>query len=115
MGENIEHPKPTISSPKATNIPVVTFKWDFRTPPLPQPRRGQAWHAQQGSAKFRELELDISLLAAGNIKNPWKINIWVEEFFFKEAWTLNPLFTVRSPQSTVHSLYVVRFDASCIV
>ena len=38
MGKNIENPKPTISSPKkATNIPVVTFKWDFRTPPPPSP------------------------------------------------------------------------------
>ena len=68
MGKNIEHPKTTISSPKkATNIPNVTFKWD--SPPLPEPRRGQAWHAQQGSAKFIELELDISLLATGNFKN----------------------------------------------
>ena len=70
MGKKIEHPKPTISSPKkATNIPVVTFKWDFPPSPLPQPRRGQAWHVQQGSAKFRELELDISLLVTGNFKN----------------------------------------------
>ena len=38
MGKNIEHPKPTISSPKkATNIPVVTFKWDFPPPPSPLP------------------------------------------------------------------------------
>ena len=43
MGKNIEnHAKPTISSPKkATNIPVVTFKWDFRTPP-PFPNLGGA-------------------------------------------------------------------------
>ena len=42
MGKNIEHPKPTISSPKkATNIPVVTFKWDFRPPP-PFPNLGGA-------------------------------------------------------------------------
>ena len=44
MGKNIEnHAKPTISSPKkATNIPVVTFKWDFRTPPPPFPNLGGA-------------------------------------------------------------------------
>ena len=36
MGKNIEHRKPTISSPKkATNIPVVTFKWDFPPPSFP--------------------------------------------------------------------------------
>ena len=36
MGKNIEHPKPTISSPKkATTIPNVTFKWDFAPPPFP--------------------------------------------------------------------------------
>ena len=35
MGKNIEHRKPTISSTKkATNIPVVTFKWDS-PPPFP--------------------------------------------------------------------------------
>ena len=41
MGKNIEHPKPTISSPKkTTNIPVVTFKWDF--PPSHFPDLGGA-------------------------------------------------------------------------
>ena len=36
MGKNIEHRKLTISSPKkATNIPVVTFKWGFLAPPFP--------------------------------------------------------------------------------
>ena len=71
----------------------------FPPSPLPQPRRGQAWHVQQGNAKFRELELDISLLATGNFKNLWKIDIWAEEFFSRRRglW-------IRCPQSAVHSL-----------
>ena len=89
----------------------------FLPSPLPQPRRGQAWHVQQGSAKFRELELDISLLATGNFKNLWKIDIWAEEFFSRRRglWIRCPQSAVHSLQSTVHSLYVVRFDAFCIV
>ena len=68
----------------------------------------------------RELELDISLLAAANFKTLWKITIWAEEFFYGGV-DLNPLSTVRSPQSTVRSpqsdvcnLYTVEFDASYI-
>ena len=77
--------------------------------------------------KGRELELDISLLAAANFKNLWKISIWAEEFFYGGV-DLNPLSTVRSPQSAVRSpqsavhspqydvrtLYTVEFDASYI-
>ena len=84
----------------------------FPRSPLRQPRRDLAWHAQQGSAKFRELELDITLLAIGNFKNLSKINIWAEELFHGGVDFES---VVHSPQSTVHSLYVVRFDASCIV
>ena len=61
----------------------------------------------------RELELDISLLAAANFKNLWKITIWAEEFSYGGV-DLNPLSTVRSPQSDVCNLYTVEFDASYI-
>ena len=73
----------------------------FPPSPLPQPRRGQAWHVQQGSAKFRELELDISLLATGNFKNLWKIDIWADEFFFHGGVDFESV--VHSPQTTVYS------------
>ena len=50
--KNIEHPKPTISSPKKGDENSRHFQRGF--PPVPQPRRGQA--SQQGRVKGRELE-----------------------------------------------------------
>ena len=76
----------------------MTFKGD--SPLLPN-LGGQA--SQQGGVKGREVELEISLLAIANYKNLLRITIWAEEFFHRGV-DLNPLSTVRSPQSTVDSV-----------
>ena len=131
MVKNVENPKRTISSlRKATNIPV-TFKGDspppVRCPTSEGPSLAVRWCLaceqffspnrepvhRLGGVKGREPELDISLLAAANFKKLWKITIWAEEFFHGGV-DLNPLSTVRSPQSAVHSLYTLEFDASYI-
>ena len=57
-------------------------------------------------AKGRELELEISLLAIANLKNILKIAMWAEEFCHGGV-DLNPLSTVRGPQSAVRSLHLL--------
>ena len=109
MVKNIEHSKRTTSSPMKGDEHSFDFKGDS---PLFPNLGGQA--SQQGACdvKGRELELDISILAIANFKNLLRITIWAEEFFHGGV-DLNPLSTVRSRQSTVHSAqsYVVRSDA----
>ena len=125
MVKNVENPKRTISSlRKATNIPV-TFKGDS-SPLFPNLRGAKPrskvvsslWtifspNRERGTVKGGELELDISLLAAANFKNLWKITIWAVQFFHGGV-DLNPLSTVHCPHSAVQSLYTVEFDASYI-
>ena len=87
----------------------MTFKGD--SPLLPN-LGGQA--SQQGGVKGRKLELEISLLAIANCKNLLRITVWAEEVFHRGV-DQNPLSTVRSPHSALHTHYVVRFDASYIM
>ena len=109
MVKNIEHSKRTTSSPMKGDEHSFDFKGDS---PLFPNLGGQA--SQQGGVKGRKLELEISLLAIANCKNLLRITVWAEEVFHRGV-DQNPLSTVRSPHSALHTHYVVRFDASYIM
>ena len=95
MVKNIEHPKRTISSLKKGDEHSRHFQRRF--PPVPQPWRPSlaARWCQGQRARIRHFHFSgCKLLIL------LRITIWAEEFFHGGV-DLNPLSTVRSPQSTV--------------
>ena len=100
MVKNIEHPKRTTSSPMKGDEHSRHFQRGF--PPVPQPWRPSlaARWCQGQRARIRHFHFSgCKLLIL------LRITIWAEEFFHGGV-DLNPLSTVRSPQSRVVSCSV---------